>query len=125
MFLYKFNLDILSIEYPYLHLQGEQKKFLALYPNILLKCKDLGAKAHSKQQFQLLIGGVLGNSGHIIKSDQIEAITVSKIVILCEKSKDQSHIDLQNKYKNEYLKKLKKINVIYLEEEYTSVLNSL
>jgi len=49
MFLYKFNLDILSIEYPYLHLQGEQKKFLALYPNILLKCKDLGAKAHSKQ----------------------------------------------------------------------------
>ena len=42
MFLYKFNLDILQIEYPYLHLQGEEKKFLALYPNILMKCKDLG-----------------------------------------------------------------------------------
>lgn len=48
MFLYKFNLDILSIEYPYLHLKGDQKKFLALYPNILLKCKDLGEKAENK-----------------------------------------------------------------------------
>lgn len=42
MFLYKFNSDILKIEYPYLCLEGDQKKFLALYPNIVLKCKDLG-----------------------------------------------------------------------------------
>ena len=44
MFMYKFNEDILKIEYPYLHLEGDNKKFLALYPNILLKCKDLNQK---------------------------------------------------------------------------------
>jgi len=88
MFLYKFNQDILQIEYPYLHLQGEEKKFLALYPNILMKCKDLGQRAHEKTQFQLFLGGILGNSGHVIKSDQIEAIGVSKIIVLWEKTKD-------------------------------------
>ena len=47
------------------------------------------------------MGGILGNSGHVIKSDQIEAIGVSKIVVLWEKTDDQSQIDLKNKYKAE------------------------
>ena len=90
LFLYKFNLDILKIEYPYLHLEGEEKKFLALYPNMLLKCKDIGQRAQDKSLFQLYMGGVLGNSGHVIKSDQIEAIGVQKIVVLWEKTSDKN-----------------------------------
>ena len=69
MFLYKFNEDILKIEYPYLCTSKDEKKFLALYPNIMLKVKDLGQKAQNKEMFHLSIGGVLGNSGHIIKAD--------------------------------------------------------
>ena len=51
MFLYKFNQEILKIEYPYICLEGDQKKALALYPNIIFICKDLGAKAEDKQLF--------------------------------------------------------------------------
>jgi len=42
MFLYKYNQDILQIEYPYLYCEGDKKKALALYPNIVLKCIDIG-----------------------------------------------------------------------------------
>lgn len=42
MFLYKFNADLLSTEFPYLCLQGTEKKYLALYPLMMLKCVDLG-----------------------------------------------------------------------------------
>jgi hypothetical protein len=41
MFLYKYNGDILKIEFPYLYHEGIEKKALALYPYIVLKCKDL------------------------------------------------------------------------------------
>ena len=95
MFMYKFNEEILKIEYPYLCLEGDNKKYLALYPNIILKCKDLNHKvSQNKSEFNLSIGGVIGNSGHVIKSDQIEALTVSKIVVLWENTNDQSQIDL-------------------------------
>ena len=40
--LYNYNGDILKAEYPYLTLVGDTKKHLALYPNILLKNKDIG-----------------------------------------------------------------------------------
>ena len=45
MFLYKFNAEILKIEYPYLCLTGKEKKHLALYPLIMLKCVDIGIQA--------------------------------------------------------------------------------
>ena len=50
MFLYKFNSDILKIEYPYLCLNGKEKKHLALYPLIMLKCVDLAIQ-HEKNKF--------------------------------------------------------------------------
>lgn len=57
-----------------------------------------------------MIGGVLGNSGHIIKSDQIEAVGVNKIVVLWENNPDDKNQEEQkSKYKAEYLKKLKHI----------------
>ena len=37
MFLYKFNAEILKNQFPYLCLEGEIKKALALYPLIILK----------------------------------------------------------------------------------------
>ena len=55
MFLYKFNAEILQVEYPYLYLEGDKKKALALYPNIILKCVDLGLQNH-KKNFSLCIG---------------------------------------------------------------------
>ena len=41
MFLYKYNEEILKVEFPYLYLEGPNKKGLALYPYIVLKNKDL------------------------------------------------------------------------------------
>jgi len=55
MFLYKFNADILKVEYPYLCLTGSERKHLALYPLIMLKCVDLGIQA-DKNKFQLFMG---------------------------------------------------------------------
>ena len=42
LFLYKYNADILAAEFPYLCKHGTEKKALALYPNIVLKCVDIG-----------------------------------------------------------------------------------
>lgn len=51
--LYKFNGEILKAEYPYLTLEGDTKKFLALYPNIILKNKDLGDLGEKNSTFTL------------------------------------------------------------------------
>ena len=42
MFLHKFKAEILQVEYPYLSLEGDTQKKLSLYPNIVLKCVDIG-----------------------------------------------------------------------------------
>ena len=55
MFLYKFNAEILELEFPYLYLEGDNKKALALFPNIILKCVDIGVQ-ETKEKFQLCIG---------------------------------------------------------------------
>ena len=68
LFLYQFNGDILKVEYPYLTLEGQQKKYLALYPNIMLRCKDLGREYEDKESFALYIAG-LGEMGQVIKAD--------------------------------------------------------
>jgi len=41
MFLYKFNEEILTTEFPYIHNSGDKKKALGLYPYFFLKCIDL------------------------------------------------------------------------------------
>lgn len=55
MFLYKFNHEILEIEYPYLFVQNQDTKKLSLYPYIILNSKNL-IEQESKQNFQILIG---------------------------------------------------------------------
>jgi hypothetical protein len=40
--MHRFKKDILELEFPFLMLKKEQKKKLGLYPEILLKCKDIG-----------------------------------------------------------------------------------
>ena len=87
MFLYKFSGEILRTEYPYLTLEGQAKKHLALYPNMVLKVKDLKdtvTEADGKQSFQLLVAG-LGELGQVIKADQIEALGVHKILLIWDK----------------------------------------
>ena len=51
--LYKYNGEILKAEYPYLTLEGDNKKYLALYPNIILKNKDLGDIGEKNSNFTL------------------------------------------------------------------------
>ena len=87
MFLYKFTGEILRTEYPYLTLEGQQKKYLALYPNMMLRLKDLKdnvPEAEGKNTFQLLVAG-LGELGQVIKADQIEALGVHKILLIWDK----------------------------------------
>ena len=55
MFLYKFNHEILQIEYPYLFVENQDTKKLSLYPYIILNSKNLVDKT-SKENFQILIG---------------------------------------------------------------------
>lgn len=74
--MYKYNQDILSIEFPYLYLEGDKKKALSLYPNILLKCIDLGL-SDQKQKFQLYMG-----DNFKINLDQIEALGIHNIVVI-------------------------------------------
>jgi hypothetical protein len=40
-FLHRFNKEILEVEYPMICLKGKDKKKLTLYPNLILKCKDI------------------------------------------------------------------------------------
>jgi hypothetical protein len=49
MFLYKYNGDILKTEFPYLYVEGKDKKGLALYPYIALKCLDLHLREEKVQ----------------------------------------------------------------------------
>lgn len=76
LFLYKYNSEILNIEFPYLCIKGDKKKALALYPNILLKCIDLGI-SDKKENFQMSMG-----PNFLIKLDQIEALGVHNIIVL-------------------------------------------
>lgn len=50
LFLHRINIEILEAEYPHLCLKGEVKKKLTLYPNIIVKCKDIGQE-RQKQSF--------------------------------------------------------------------------
>jgi hypothetical protein len=75
MFLYKFNAEIIKIEYPYLYVEGSEKKGLALYPYIILKCKDLNIE--NKLQFQVCIG-----KNFKIKQDQIQAYGFHQIIVI-------------------------------------------
>jgi hypothetical protein len=50
MFLYKFNHEILQVEYPYLFVQNQDEKRLALYPYIVLNSKNINM-AESKINF--------------------------------------------------------------------------
>ena len=42
IFFHRINLQIIEAEYPHLFIKGNEKKKLTLYPNIILKCKDIG-----------------------------------------------------------------------------------
>ena len=65
LFLYKWNGDILKVEFPYIYLENDTKKALSLYPNIILKCVDIGAQ-YEKTNFQLFVG-----KNQMIKQEQI------------------------------------------------------
>ena len=56
MFLYKFNHDILNVEYPYLFVENQVEKRLALYPYVILNSKNITDMPLEKVNFQVLIG---------------------------------------------------------------------
>lgn len=100
LFLYRFNSEILQLEYPYLFLEGDRKKALALYPNIILKCVDLGV-SDQKNNFQLCVG-----SNFNIKLDQIEALGIHSIVVVDDLSSEPEIQQKFNLYKKQNLKAL-------------------
>ena len=55
LFLHRFKPELVHTEYPHLCIRGNQKKKLTLYPQIIVKSKDLGLES-SKQRFQILMG---------------------------------------------------------------------
>lgn len=81
LYLYNFSGEILAAEYPYLTLEGTAKKWLALYPNILLKSRDLDST--DKEQFSLYVGPLAGKG---IQADQIEALGIDRVVMIWDKS---------------------------------------
>lgn len=50
LFLHRFNGEIAEVDFPHLCIKGEERKKLALYPNIVIKCKDI-AMERKKQTF--------------------------------------------------------------------------
>lgn len=54
LYLHRFKPEILEAEYPHLTIKQNEKKKLSLYPNIIIKCKDVGLE-NSKNKFQLLL----------------------------------------------------------------------
>ena len=103
---------------------GRTKKHLALYPNIVLKCNDLGPKTEGKSEFRLFIGGVLGNQGQTIKSDQIEALGVHRALILWEEAQTTTDKQVRDKYSKEHLKRCPDLKVRYMAKEYTALTES-
>ena len=82
------NTSILELEYPHLMVRGSEKKKLKLYPNIIVKCKDLGIQK-KKDLFAIL----LGRTGLIAK-EEIMASHIERIILL----------DQDNDETNQYLK---------------------
>ena len=70
MFLYKFNHEILQMEYPYLFRENQELKKLSLYPYIILNSKNINME-DSKINFQILIG-----QNFKIMKEQIDALGV-------------------------------------------------
>ena len=50
LFLHRFKPELLHTEYPHLSIKNNEKKKLTLYPQIIVKSKDLGLEK-SKQRF--------------------------------------------------------------------------
>jgi hypothetical protein len=70
LFLHRFKPDLVHTEYPHLCIRGNEKKKLTLYPQIIVKSKDLGLES-SKQRFQILMGPSL-----MIKGQQLNEMNV-------------------------------------------------
>jgi hypothetical protein len=54
LFMQKLSTEIAETEYPHLCIKSDEKKKLALYPNIVVKCKDIGLET-KKQNFQVML----------------------------------------------------------------------
>jgi hypothetical protein len=109
LFLYKYNQEILQIEFPYLYLEGDKKKALSLYPNILLKCIDLGL-SDQKQKFQVCMG-----DNFKIQLDQIEALGIHSIIIIDDTS---SSPELQQKFQKYKKDNLRVLQQSMLDKDY-------
>ena len=55
LFLHWMKPEIVKIEFPHLAIIENEKKKLALYPGIIVKCKDIGVEKN-KSRFQILLG---------------------------------------------------------------------
>ena len=91
IFLHRFKPEIVHIEYPHLCIRNNEKRKLTLYPQIIVKSKDLGLE-QDKQRFQILMG-----QSRQIKNQQLREMNVQRAVVV---DKDDSEL---NKYINDSL----------------------
>ena len=108
VFLYKFIKEIVETEYPYLYSVGDVKKGLALYPNIILKWRDLG-EGSRESNFKLCIGQT-----YKILEDQMTAMGVNNILVVDDVSSSQNLVEMFRKYKMTHFK----VSSHVLDKEY-------
>jgi hypothetical protein len=85
LYLHRLKAVLAEKEYPHLAIHGLEKKKLALYPMIMVKCKDIGIE-QSKAAFQVLIG-----PSRLCRGPQLQGLSVKRAVLIeqeCAESKD-------------------------------------
>lgn len=48
LYLHRINVEILKVEYKHICVEGVEKKKLTMYPNIIVKCKDIGQEKNKE-----------------------------------------------------------------------------
>ena len=93
IWLHRIKTDLLEIEYPHLAIHNGEKKKLALYPGIIVKCKDI-KQEKSKTKFQICLGPSLK-----VKCQQLKEMNIKRALIIdgeCDTSNEFNEYETEN-----------------------------
>ena len=74
--MHRFKGELLHTEYPHLCISGGEKKKLTLYPQIIVKSKDLKLE-NSKQRYQIMMGAY-----KMCKGQQLREMNVQRAIVV-------------------------------------------
>ncbi|TNV85423.1 hypothetical protein FGO68_gene442 [Halteria grandinella] len=80
LYLHRLKPELATSEYAYLIILQNQSRKLALYPQIISKCKDLGVQ-ESKKKFQLLLG-----PSRQIYISQFQELGITRCIVIDDES---------------------------------------